>query len=72
MLLLLLEIAILILFGFFVRYDEELGMPVVPEATSGNGSGTTMTTIKSLAEEKKVKVEEHISHYYAGRSAGCL
>lgn len=65
-LMLLLEIAILILFGFFVRYDEELGMPVVPAPTSGNGSGMTMSpSLISLAEEKKVKVEEHISHYYA-------
>lgn len=65
---LLLEIAILILFGFFVRYDEELGMPVVRDSASGNDSGSTMTTtmtMEALAEKKKVKVEDHISHYYA-------
>lgn len=54
---LLLEVAVLVLFGVFVRYDRELAMPVVHShnetATAKNGS--------HVGES----VSEHISHFYA-------
>lgn len=57
----LLELAMFILFGAFVRYDEKLGMPITPSSSS-NEVGSDVETEE---EVKVAAVDEHISHYYA-------
>lgn len=56
----LVEIAMLVLFGVFVRYDELLGKPNDINVTNGTNSST--------AKEKAADSVSHVVHYYASKS----